>query len=257
MNDPRAAAAAYYDFATQKTDDIPFYIAHLPGADASVLELGCGTGRVTIPLSMHCRFVHGLDHSEAMIRGCEAKLAAAQIPTSKVTVQLADVTEYSLGRRFDRVIAPFRMLQNLATDNAVDGFFQRIAAHLEADGVAVVSAFNPNRTRDEMVAHWTVPAEELEWEAPDGTDTVRCFVRRARFTTEPLVLYPDIIYRRVRAGRVVDEVVLSVPMRCYYPEELVQLVERHGFEIADTWGGYAGEAYGSGNELVVAMRRGV
>ena len=51
MNDPRTAAAAYYDFATQKTDDIPFYIEHLPSADASVLELGCGTGRVTIPLS--------------------------------------------------------------------------------------------------------------------------------------------------------------------------------------------------------------
>ena len=45
-------------------------------------------------------------------------------------------------------------------------------------------------------------------------------------------------------------------MRCYYPEELVHLVERHGFEIVDTWGGYASEPYGSGNELVVAMRRG-
>ena len=126
MNDPRASAAAYYDLAPHSADDIPFYIAHLPGADASVLELGCGTGRVTLPLSMHCGFLHGLDSSEGMIRRCEAKLAAAQIPKSKVTVQLADVTEHSLGRRFDRVIAPFRMLQNLATDNAVDGFFQRI-----------------------------------------------------------------------------------------------------------------------------------
>ena len=41
-----------------------------------------------------------------------------------------------------------------------------------------------------------------------------------------------------------DETVLKVAMRCYYPEEFVQLVVGHGFRVLKRWGGYAGELYG-------------
>ena len=40
----------------------------------------------------------------------------------------------------------------------------------------------------------------------------------------------------------VDEAVLKIPMRCYYPDEFSTLITEHGFRIIDRWGGYAGEA---------------
>ena len=59
------------------------------------------------------------------------------------------------------------------------------------------------------------------------------------------------------AGRVVtrealvDEVVLKIAMRCYYPEEFMQLIINQGFRVLQQWGGYAGELYGQGSELIV------
>ena len=40
-------------------------------------------------------------------------------------------------------------------------------------------------------------------------------------------------------------------MGCWYPSELERLVVEHGFRVVERWGGYAGEAWGSGPELVV------
>ena len=48
-----------------------------------------------------------------------------------------------------------------------------------------------------------------------------------------------------------EEVVLPIPMRCFYPDEFLDLVRSAGFTITDQWGGYRGEPYGQRKELVV------
>jgi len=43
-------------------------------------------------------------------------------------------------------------------------------------------------------------------------------------------------------------------MRCWYPDDLLGRVAAEGFAITGAWGGYAGEPYGKGPELVVELR---
>ncbi len=42
-------------------------------------------------------------------------------------------------------------------------------------------------------------------------------------------------------------------MKCYYPDEFRALTAGNGFTILNAWGGYRGEVYGQGNELVVSF----
>ena len=63
------------------------------------------------------------------------------------------------------------------------------------------------------------------------------------------------MYRRYRDDAVKEEAVLELVMRCYYPDELLDLVRRHGFTVVDTWGGYADEHYGAGSELVIQIAK--
>lgn len=53
-----------------------------------------------------------------------------------------------------------------------------------------------------------------------------------------------------------ENVVLKIVMRCYYPEEFEQLITDHGFNIPQRWGGYSGEVYGEGSELVIEFQKG-
>ena len=128
--DIRKNSARYYDLGPAPYDglDIPLYVVLLPSRGARVLELGCGTGRVLVPMSPYCGYIRGVDSSEAMLEVCRQKLAGEGIPSAKAAVQIGDITALDLGETFDLITAPFRVMQNLETDEQVDGLFHKLSA---------------------------------------------------------------------------------------------------------------------------------
>jgi SAM-dependent methyltransferase len=250
MWDGREAVAKYYDLAPHHPDDIPFYIARVLRQDARVLELGCGTGRVSIPLAQHCALLHGIDHSESMLAACRGKVQRAGIKPDRAQFSHGDISDFDLGEKFDLIIAPFRVIQNLETDDQLQGLFECVRRHLSPSGRCVLNVFRPSRDRDGMKAEWASPDEQLAWEVEMGDGRLACYDHRVRVTDNPLVLHPRLIYRRFVGEVVVDEAVLEITMRCFYPEEFLRRIRAAGFAVTDSWGGYAGERYGDGTELV-------
>lgn len=43
-----------------------------------------------------------------------------------------------------------------------------------------------------------------------------------------MILYPELIYRRYQGEALMDETTLKIAMRCYYPEDFVQLIVNQG-----------------------------
>ena len=249
----REDAAKYYDLQEFPINDVEFYRARVPSAEARVLELGCGTGRVLIPLSRDCAYIHGVDASEAMLAVCSEKVKQAGIEAGRAGLTHADITDLHLDARFDLIIAPFRVMQNLETDAELTGLMESIGRHIAPGGRAILNAFPPFRPREELVSSWCNPDEQPDAEriTPGAGRLVRTH-RRPRLQPEPLVLYPEIVYRQYsESGDIEDEAVMKIAMRCWYPDELVKLVADHGFRVTDKWGGYAGEAWGNGSELVI------
>jgi SAM-dependent methyltransferase len=248
--DIRSAAAKYYDANPRNPDDIPFYRSRIRGPQSSVLELGCGTGRVLLPLARECAYIHGLDSSEAMLALCREKLRAAAIGPARAAVESADISAFSLGRRFDLVIAPFRVLQNVETDAQIDGVFDSVRAHLAPGGRCILNVFRPFRDAEGMRTQW-IAGEALQWKTEFGRGKLLCYDRRPRMDAERRILYPELIYRYYEGERLVDEAVLKITMRYWYPDEFRDLFRRHGLRITGEWGGYGGETYGEGPELVL------
>lgn len=253
--DIRFEAARHYDSDPDFPNDIPFYLQRISYPDTSVLELGCGTGRVTLALLPHVQLIYGIDISPAMLTICRKKLARASIPPSKVQVQEGDITDFNLGRTFDLIIAPFRVLQNLETDREVDGLFQCIHRHLSPSGTCILNVFKPFLEPDALRERWSTPVENFAWEVPVEGGRLVCYDRRRGMDAEKLVLYPELIYRRYEGETMVEENVLKISMRCYYPDTFEQLIVDHGFFILNRWGGYEGEIYGQGSELIIQFSR--
>jgi SAM-dependent methyltransferase len=109
-------------------------IASALSADASILELGCGTGRVTHELVSRGFDVTAVDESAEMlehVRGAE-------------TVQ-ARIEELDLGRTFDCVL----LASHFVNDPEPYGFLDACARHVDTHGVVVVEAYPPE-------LEWTV-----------------------------------------------------------------------------------------------------
>lgn len=254
--DIRAEAARYYDLNPNIPDDLEFYRLHVPSPEASILELGCGTGRVLVPLAEKCAYIHGIDSSEAMVSLCRKKLAVSSIPDSRARVQVDDITDVDLHRQFDLITAPFRVFQNLETDAQTDGFFHTVRRHLSSQGTCILNVFNPNRDADAMRTGWVSQDEIVRWEIELGNERIVCSDKYTSIDAEKLILYPELIYRRFAGDELVDETILRIAMRCYYPDEFEQIITDHGFTVLQRWGGYHGEPYGVGAELVVEFGEG-
>jgi hypothetical protein len=119
--------------------------------------------------------------------------------------------------------------------------------------VGDISDFRLEHTFDFIIAPYRVlQKESLDWEVPIPGGRVACYVRRSGIDLHPLVLHPELIYRVYREEELIEEVRHRFVMRCYYPDELVDVIRREGFRVTATFGGYEGEAYGApGTDQVV------
>jgi hypothetical protein len=186
-----------------------------------------------------------------MIAKCRRKLEATGITPTKAQVEVQDITTFALHQTFALILAPFRVLQNLETDAAVIGLFHCIRQHLAPGGSCILNVFRPRAEPEVLRREWCTEQETLEWEVTVEGGRITCHDRRSRMDPDKMILYPELIYRRYQGEALVDEATLQIAMRCYYPEEFVQLIVSQGFRVLQQWGGYNGEAYGQGSELVV------
>jgi hypothetical protein len=191
-----------------------------------------------------------------MLEQCRAKIPESGVGDERITVSQADITDFDLEARFDLIIAPFRVMQNLETDAQLSGLFRGIRRHMAEGSRCILNVFHPNRDRETLVTEWVSEEENLAWEVHSGEERIACFDVRRSLSTDPLILYPDLVYRRYVGETMVEEEVLKIAMRCYYPDEFASLITSAGFEIRGMWGGYAGEEYGAGNELVIEFSMG-
>src|SRR5712691_7645420 len=195
-DDMRAEAAKYYDVNPTIPDDIVFYQARLPSSDASVLEWGCGTGRVLCPLAAVCGFLHGIDRSQGMLARCLQKLQAAAIPPTKARTEHDDIAHFALGRAFDRIIAPYRVFQLRATDAQVAGLFRCVRAHLAPRGTCILTVFHSQDGFESVQQEWESATEICRWEVTVDGVRLRYVERRLRLDPERHILYPELVYRR-------------------------------------------------------------
>ena len=109
--------AELYDAVYADCDDIAFWQAVTPAvSDGPLLELGCGTGRVLLPLARAGHEVTGIDLAPHMLGRCRAKLKGESGEVrDRVTLREADMAAFDLGRRFAQVYCAFGTFHHLRT----------------------------------------------------------------------------------------------------------------------------------------------
>jgi SAM-dependent methyltransferase len=116
----------------------PELIHALLAPGASILDLGCGPGRIAGPLAGLGHAVTGVDDGPGMI---------AALPAT-VTGVVADARTVRLGRRFDAVLLASHLV-NAPEDGAA--FAATAAAHVEPDGIVIGETYPPGWDPNERV----------------------------------------------------------------------------------------------------------
>ena len=140
MSDPYAKLLPYYDAENAGfDDDLYFYLSLVE--EGRVLDLGCGTGRLALPLAQHGFEIVGVDRSAAMLK--RAKQRAASLGIEAIHWREAEVTELALGEQFDLVMFSYNGFFHLRTREAQRKTLRMMAAHTAPDGLMVLDLSNP------------------------------------------------------------------------------------------------------------------
>ena len=213
--------------------DVGFYVDEAKSAGDRALEVGCGTGRILLPIARAGCAITGLDSSRQMLDRCRAKLAAEPAAVQgRVTLVLNEMRRFELGATYPLIIAPFRVVQHLTTVDDQLRFLEAVARHLEPNGRFIFDVFNPRF--DMLVGADGVEREDTAAQRlPDGR-TLRRTYRIVRVRWLDQVSEAELIYY-VDGTRYVQ----AFEMRWYLAAELRHLLARAGFLAREIYGDFA------------------
>jgi ubiquinone/menaquinone biosynthesis C-methylase UbiE len=137
--------ARTYDLRTETpSGEIDFYVARARASGGSVLELGCGTGRVSWPLARAGVPIVGLDLEAAMLQQADAKRHQESRETgSRARFVQGDMSNFSLGEEFALAIIPFRAFLMLPAIEQQRDTLTCIRRHLVPGGRLIIDIFDP------------------------------------------------------------------------------------------------------------------
>ena len=140
--------------------DVRFYLDQCRGA-GTVLELGCGDGRLLRPLMAAGLAVVGLDRHAGMLAAARAAARG-----SEPTLVCADMRALPFDRRFDRIVIPYNVLYCLADDDAVVACLRSVSCLLGAGGRLLFDVYT---VEDDLAAGADAEADFLVTVEDDGT----------------------------------------------------------------------------------------
>lgn len=220
--------AHIYDGMNAKTDDLLFYKRWLPKkSSASILELCCGTGRLTIPIAKQGYDIYGVDNSASMLELARAK---ANNEATHITFIEADIRDFDIAKRFDLIFIPFNSIHHLYENDDLFKTLKVVKNHLKEEGVFILDCFNPN-------IKFIVNGEQKEKEiAKYSTSDGRDILIKETMTYENKSQVNRIKWHYYIDGRF--DSVQNLDMRLFFPQELDYYLQENGFRIINKFGDF-------------------
>ncbi|MBL6965822.1 MAG: class I SAM-dependent methyltransferase [Anaerolineales bacterium] len=130
----------YHTHHTIEAEDIPFWLAQAEKFPGPILELGCGTGRVLIPLAQTGARLFGVDKDAQMLAFLRATLSEAH--TAQINLIRGDFRHFCLTSRFALILMPCNTFSTLAVADR-QAVLNRVRLHSQPGACFVVSMPNP------------------------------------------------------------------------------------------------------------------
>ena len=231
--------------AIGEREEVGCYASFAPHAGARILELGCGTGRLSQPLAERGFVVTGLDHASGMLSVARRK--AEGRPAAPRYVH-ADLREFELGSTFDLILLPNNTLGHLHCLADLTAMLSCVRSHLAAGGRFVLDIFNPSPGRLALGPEHLFPV--LAFDDASGTRVEVTETSHYDLATQVSQLRWHLSFADGR------KTTLRFRLRVFFPQELDALLSLHGWTIEAKYGDHGKSTFGSASphQLLVCTR---
>ena len=233
--------AGIYDGMNTSLADLDFYKRWMPeNKDAQILELCCGTGRLTIPLAKDGYNIIGVDYTASMLEQANKKAIKEGLDLQLIE---ADIRTLELPGKYDLIFIPFNSIHHLYENEDLFKAFRVVRKHLKKGGLFLLDCFNPN-------FQYIVEGEKGQKEiASYTTEDGREIVIKETMRYESKTQINRIAWHYFINGEF--DSIQNLDMRLYFPQELDAYLESNGFTILHKFGGFGEESFDDTSEKQV------
>lgn len=248
-----AIAEFYDDDMGRNADarDISFYSGACRGITGRVLELGCGTGRITLPLAELGLEIIGIDRSVPMLRVLRRKMAALPLASSvsrPPRLVAMDMARPALNGQFEVVLCPFSAFTYLVTVADRERALGFIREALAPSGRFLLDVFVP----DESLETGADANEQFDYRRhlADGSELERRKTIVPGRTARVNRIIRRYIFRDL-AGQLRRELVTESHQCSYRLPELLQVIRGAGFRLVSATADFTGAPIRAGARTMV------
>jgi SAM-dependent methyltransferase len=245
--------AILYDIQNHEfSADLPFYKGWLEGNRGEVLEVGAGTGRLTLPLLEAGHRISALElDSLALERLCQKAEAQFDDKTlKKLTVIHGNVLDFDMPDTYSRIFLPFNFLILLTTDDELLQCLQSLGNALKKRGRGLIALFNPR------LEHLVTPAVRNHIFTRDHKGIRLSEYESNSYDRATQILDVTYHYQMEKAGKQTN-FDKQLRLRVIFPRELQLLMKLAGLEITNLWGDFDGRPFTTtSNHMLMEFRKG-
>ncbi|MEM5009814.1 class I SAM-dependent methyltransferase [Niallia taxi] len=205
--------------------EIPFILKWATKKQGPIIDIACGTGRVTIPLAKNGYNLVGVDINEGMLAHAKKKAANLNLHIRWIE---QDCTQLDLCIKSNLVYSVGNSFQHFLTNESQDGLLTSINKSLEVEGLFI---FN---TRFPSVEELLQPSTEEYWKSytdNETLNTVDLFTISEYDSLKQIQHYTTIRKYKDNAGDIIKEKRTNISLRYVFPQEMERLLFAFGFEI--------------------------
>lgn len=231
-SDPYNLLARYYDLEYGDISmDVPLYLDFSRRAGGPVLELGCGTGRLLLPLAQAGYEVVGLDRSAVMLARAEARLAAAGL-ADRITLIQADMTDFHLGRSFGLIIFALNTFMHLSAQADQIAALTCVRRHLRPGGLLILDL--PGPSEPFLIQPGLILTSQFQ--TAEGSTVLK--LTDSRYDRAQQIEEITIIYDETGADGITRRAIVPLRLRYVFRYELELLLRLAGLRLEAIYGDY-------------------
>lgn len=230
--------AHFYDLThADLTDDLPFILALAEKTGGSILELGCGSGRILLPLAQAGHRVTGVDNSGEMLSRAGTQIVRLPAAVQQhITLIQADMASFTIENgRFSLIIIPYNTFLHLNNNQAISAL-QQIRQHLAKNGTIFIDLINPFAIAD------TPDTPDFTFEGqftdPTNNNTILQFAAN-RLDEATQTLHITWAYDvSTSSGSPTQRTIVESTYHYRFPHQLDLLLQQTGLQLTALFGNY-------------------
>ena len=233
--------ASMYDLdMTDKTAGISMYLDYANAQGSPVLQLGCGVGRLLLPIASEGIDIYGVDSSEPMLEFVQSEMDTGPDEVKeRITLIEHELPEFQQDMQFNLVLIAFNSFLNLLTRKDQQQTLVNVNNMLTDDGLLIIDILTPKH--GDLAREWLrrkdVPIYRgLLYDEETSTTYVRN--DRVRVNLTDKIQETEMIYDTVYPDGRIEKAVRIVQTKYIFRSEMEILLESTGFNIRNYFSNY-------------------